>query len=191
MAAIRSLEDQIGDIIAKNYGSIVRSSGTTIDSKILKQEAERLKELIAKYIRLYYESYSPRKYVRYNPYNMAQRLRVKPMREEKGFIICFDEDFVWGESVVSPGTMYGFEPILIDTGWQVNPKVTFSNVYRFGYYEGYHFIEKAIQEFNKDNPYGIGVKIEINTGANAEFGGSFKVSRRIRDYYDSMGTVTI
>lgn len=48
---------------------------------------------------------------------------------------------------------------LINDGWKVKKAVPFKGIYRFGYYEGAHFVEDAIAEFQKTNPYGI--KIEV------------------------------
>lgn len=189
---LRSIEDQISDILGKNDFK-QHSNGTyAIDQATLQKEAERLKGLLEKHIRAYYDSYSPKKYVRYDPPYMAKSLEMR-VNKNGDIAISFggeNEDLLWGDSVVDPRDGgNGFQPILIDTGWQVGSKVPFANKYRFGHYEGWHFIEKAIKEFNANNPNGITVRVNINTHANYKAGNKFKIKRSVRDYYDRMGTM--
>ena len=48
---------------------------------------------------------------------------------------------------------------LINDGWEVKKDVWFKDIYRFGYYEGAHFVEDAVEEFERTSKYGIKVQI--------------------------------
>lgn len=191
-ATVKSIEEQIQELVREKLGATGGSASKKVTAEILQAEAERLKSILAKHIRAYYDSREPVKYVRHTPYNLAEALRVR-VRDDNTMGIYFDEDgknCVWGESVVGHkgphDFLWGFQPILIDAGWQVNKKASFANVHYFGYYEGYHFIEKAIKEFKQNNPYGIAISIEINAKSHRGYSDHFKVKRAVQDMYDAM-----
>lgn len=191
MARVKSLEQQVQEIIRdRNLGKSAKLDGKRLDD-ILILEANRLKELLAKYIRAYYDSYTPKsrglKTSRFVKYHMARALRVDANVKDRSISIWFD-DSVWGPSVIDEEKWgWGFEPILIDTGWRVNPSAPHANIYRFGYFEGFHFIRKAIEEFEKTNKYGLYVSVKAATKVDSEFGEKYKLSSIAKDTYDRMG----
>lgn len=191
-ATVKSIEEQLQELVRERLGATGGTASKKVTTEILQAEAERLKSILAKHIRAYYNSREPVRYVRKIPYNLAEALRVQ-VHDDNTIGIYFDEDgenCVWGESLVGHkgphDYLWGFQPILIDAGWQVNKSVSFSNVHYFGYYEGYHFIEKAIKEFKQNNPYGIAISIEINAKSHMDYSTHFKVKRAVRDMYDAM-----
>lgn len=189
MARVKSIEEQLAEMLRpENLSKTGKIDGVPIE-QILVKEANRLKEILAKYIRSYYDSYpEPNVYIRWSQYSMVKALRVETSASDNKIAIYFDEDMVWGESVIDPWKWgYGFEPILMDTGWRVNPSAPHANIYRFGYYEGYHFIDKAVREFKQTNKYGLLVEVKVDPGANAEFGKKFRLTSIARNTYDKIG----
>lgn len=192
MPEVKSIEEQVNALLRRKGVRESAGGKIAVDPKILQAEAKRLKELLEKYIRMYYDSYTPKRYIRYTPYYMATMLEMRTTKNGE-IVITFggeNEDNLWGDSVVDPLKWgHGFQPLLIDVGWQVNPKVPFANKHHFGYYEGYHFIEKAIKEFNETATDGIQIRVELHSTANYQAGDKFKVSSKVYDYYDAMGTM--
>lgn len=192
MPEVKSIEEQVEVILGRRSFQKTTDGRMAVDPQVLKKEAERLKRLLEKYVRMYYDSYTPKKYKRYEPYRMADMIEMKTKKNGE-IVITFggeNEDILWGDSVVNFYKWgHGFQPLLIDIGWQVNPKVSFANKPHFGYYEGYHFIEKAIKEFNEAAAEGVQVRVELHSTANYQAGDKFKVKRKVYDYYDAMGTM--
>jgi hypothetical protein len=205
MARVKSIEEQL-NALAKNkkLGGAALIPDTKLEYLLL-QETRRLKALLAKYIRAYYAHRDPQVYERSDK-SLDETLVVKYSRQEKAAYIYFGKthfDEPWGESVVKGAFQsYGFKPILIDSGWHVNPSARHANVPYFGHYEGYHFIQKAIDEFNKTNKYGLYVYVnaaevdpypemhpEGKDGKNRHDYDSRKyvLSAGAKDLYDHMG----
>ena len=123
---------------------------------VLLDEAEKLKKLIQKYIDAYYSSYSPSLYTR--TYDFQNSLRIETVKQEGTMLsvkIYFDPTLATHPSVF--GQEDGFVPILINDGWQWKNGKT--EPYRFARYEGYQFVEKAIDEYNKNNDYGFTIRV--------------------------------
>lgn len=194
MARVKSIEEQIKALSEdKNLGRSALIPEAKLESLLL-SETRRLKELLAKYIRAYYASYTP-VVPGHRDGDLAELLTVKYSREDKSAYIYFgktNNDEPWKEGVVRRDFRPGFVPVLIDTGWRVKPSAKHANVYRFGYYEGYHFIEKAIEEFNRTNKYGLYVRVNAaRRSPNANFmdydTSRYVLSSEARDAYDRMG----
>lgn len=152
----KSLEEQLGKILKnKNVGRILKYDDGKSINDVLRQESRRLKDFIAKYIQLYYVSYYPSVYDRTE--EMLASLCVEPQPKDMSIHIYFD-DRAYHPSAF-PNSMYlRFVPTLMDSGWawkNQNP-----SIYRFTYFEGEHFIEKAIMEFKKDNRYKLNVTVD-------------------------------
>lgn len=180
---VKSIEEQIKKML----------ESTLSDEElvpILKSEAERLKGLIQKHIDEYLASYSPKGSWNYSRKwgTLKDCLLVNPKVYNRSIDVYFDEDKAWGESVIDLNKWgWGFKPILIDQGWQVGDDVPFRHVYRFGWYEGYHFLQRAIDEFQNTNPYGLHIEVIVTPHANSEFSGHFKLRSDHRDIYNNMG----
>lgn len=124
-------------------------------AKVLQREGERLKTLIEEEIATYYTSYDPVQYER--TYSFLNSVRITPVFQE-GFNlsvkIYFDEDLATHDSIF--GGESGYVPILINEGWKWHNK---TGPYRLASYEGFNFIEKAIDNYNFQNPYGFKIVV--------------------------------
>lgn len=175
MPPVRSIEEQIKKMLES------RLSDEEL-VPILKSEAERLKGLIQKYIEQYYASYEPSVYRRTN--NLRNSVRVNTKVYNRSIDVYFDEDQNWDPGVINGPT--GFVPILIDAGWRVKSDVWFAKKWHFGFYEGYHFIQSAIDEFERTNQYKLHIEVIITPHAHPDSDG-FKLRKDHRDMYDNMG----
>jgi hypothetical protein len=135
---------------------IQTSSNNSIGKTLLKAYASELKQLIKAELRTYYSSYSPNVYVRNKSYEsllnsmVVGSLSVVSDTRDMSISITFD-DRAYGESLFEPKHS-SFKAALINEGWQVKSSVSWSRIEHFGYYNGYHFIEKGIQKFKKKHP---------------------------------------
>jgi len=204
MARVKSIEEQLAEMLRpENLSKSGKINGKSVD-QILVSEAARLKEILAKHIRAYYDSYSPKVYIRHEKYGMVKHLLMDVVPKNGSIAIYFDENHVWGPSVIDEEKYgWGFEPILIDNGWRVKSSAPHANIHRFGYYEGYHFIEKAIREFERTNTYGLKVGVQVDPNAlkgssaykdfaykensDGTWRRTFNMSKSSKDVYSSMG----
>lgn len=179
MPPVKSIEDQIAEMLKSSI------SDNDIEA-ILKSEAARLKGLIEKYINEYYASYDPVKYNRTD--SLRNGVRVNTEVKNRSIDIYFDDDTVWGPSVKNPrdGEPWGFTPILIDAGWSIKTQKPIRK-HMFDYYEGYHFLQSALDEFQKNNPYDLHVEVIVTPHASSEFSSGFRLRSDHRDMYDNMG----
>ena len=179
MPPVKSIEHQIAEML--------KSSVADEDiNAILKSEAARLKGLIEEYIDRYYASYDP---VVYRPRTNSLRngVRVDTEVKNRSIDIYFDDDTVWGPSVKSKSDEpWGFTPILIDAGWSIKTQKPICKR-MFDYYEGYHFLQSALDEFEKNNPYDLHVEVIVTPHASSEFSSNFRLRSDQRDMYDNMG----
>lgn len=118
---------------------------------IIIQERKRLFYILQKYIILYYKSYNPKVYKR--TYRFIASLRVDDIKQANGGLstrVYFDESKVTrngGRDYLPERLNYGYND---GTGKR----------YHYDSYEGFNFMEKAQEEYNKVNPYGL--KVVIN-----------------------------
>ena len=127
--------------------------------KIMEQEGIRLMNIVQKYIDEYYDSYKPTVYER--TYAFKNSLRIEPVTQKGNILsvkIYFDDDSANHPSIF--GGSDGYVPLLINDGWSW--KNTQIAPYRLSHYEGFNFIEKAIEEYEKSNKYGFKIQIERN-----------------------------
>lgn len=142
----------------------LRYPGTNFTyEQILKMELHRFKDILQSHINSYYSSYHPHIYERgKHGGNLRKSIKVDEickLSSKDKLITCrvlINENAIH-DSVATGKKANAFW--LINDGWKVKKEVPFKGIYRFGYYEGAHFVEDAIAEFQKTNPYGI--KIEV------------------------------
>lgn len=128
-------------------------------TKLLKSEALRLKDCIQNQIDNYYLSYTPKYYERTNKFKTS--LMVEDFIEfditnnRINMKLYFNPDLAWHESYFNDEG--GYVPQLINDGWSwdniITPNDHFSN------FEGFHYIEKGISDFNRKNIYGIKINV--------------------------------
>ena len=131
--------------------------------EVLQIELVRFKKILEKYINNYYNSYIPSVYYRgKNKGNLKYSLDLDNICEISStgkLITCrilINENTIH-ESIITGNNSNALW--LINDGWQVKKNVWFKNIYRFGYYEGAHFIEDAIKEFESTTKYNIKVQV--------------------------------
>lgn len=122
-------------------------------NKLLEQEANRLYSLIRVGISAYYRSYSPTQY-QYTG-DLLKSVRIKTSGDH--FEIYFEPSLAYHPSIMPKKYPKSFVPTLIDQGWDwgKNPRI-----HHFTYYEGYHFIESAVEEFKRTTPLPVTISIE-------------------------------
>ena len=124
---------------------------------LLRRQVKRLKECIIKQVNEYYSSYSPTMYDR--KYGLQSSLEIESDIEVTLTGMTINVGFSGGDAY-SP-SLYGdgdaYTPSLINYGWQVKKDVWFKDIYHFGYYEGFHFLEKGIADWQSGNTEGVRV----------------------------------
>ena len=156
-----------GNVIGKKY----------IENQ-LKKAAMDLKNLIEKYMRDYFTTHRSAEYIRTHnlekSVDISNTVIVEPTLQGANFCIYvyFNEKAlhrsgfgVWGDSSKNYGKYqegsYGFgddvmnTAIAVDQGYTVQSPVWFKDIPRFGKRKGAKFVEKAIDDFNSQNKYGI------------------------------------
>lgn len=135
--------------------------------QVLTKETNRFKRILQKHIDKYYSSYSPVVYERgQHGGNLRNALSVDDMCKisANGTKIILDIINVISvnENAIHNSIIDGSEANafwLINDGWKVKKDVWFKDIYRFGYYEGAHFVEDAVKEFETTSAYNIKVEI--------------------------------
>lgn len=131
--------------------------------QILQNETRRLKDILQRKIEDYYNSYSPKVYDRGNHGgNLRNSLSVDDVCtvSANGMKLIMNikiNDNAIHNSILDDSEANSFW--LLNDGWSVKKDVWFKDIYRFGYYEGAHFVEEAIEEFEKTSRYGIKVEV--------------------------------
>ena len=148
----------------KNIKKLKYPNSNLTYEEVLIQEIHRFKVILRQHILAYYNSYSPMVYVRgSHEGNLLESLTVDDMIQISANgkqLICkilINENAIH-TSVVDES--YGNAFWLMNYGWEVGEDVSFHDRYRFGYFEGAHFLESAIEEFKNTNKYGLAIKIE-------------------------------
>lgn len=129
--------------------------------RVLKREAKKLEACAKKVWRQYLESYQPKKYVRKGKAEKSIKVgNVKKLDDNNLYIeVTFQDDLVYHDSVISKSQPKGHAIMLISSGWRVK-KGKHKNIHRFGYYEGFNYIEKVKEAYNavKDNRISLEVE---------------------------------
>ena len=146
---------------------IVPETGRTVDQE-LHAAANLMVRCIQDAIDDYYASYSPIVYQRTNQLKSAvlfSDIGSVTYNGSDAKITISINNFRWHPSWPFNCRGYGGSSVrvhmsdafnLIDQGWTVIHG-THSHIYRFGNYEGFHFLEAAKNKFNSNNPLGIEV----------------------------------
>lgn len=178
---------------ASKSGVVGKSSGIEFSAadgnsrtqeEIMFDEANRLRDLIMKWIRLFLNLKSHKDGVywgvyRTNEYWRTGKLKRSVKEVEPNFVritqgqheqlsidIDFDQESIMHESILNewyPGEYeYQYQGDvykLIRYGWRVRKDVWFKNIPDFGYFDGFDFVDMAVKEFNSNNPYKIKVAL--------------------------------
>lgn len=151
---VDSIERQLGRIVS---GKVKMSNGLTIRQN-LEKAVDYLYDCVDKYIQEYYLSYTPSTYERTFDFQDSLyaedfiHARVRDNRIELS--VSFRPSMAYHKNLWNDHTSY--VPLLINSGWHSKKlEQRMKPVHRFTWYEGYHFIEKAVHFFNQRNPYGV------------------------------------
>ena len=112
-----------------DFNKLKMGNGKTL-SKILYEEAQRLRDCIQKRIDDYRESYAPKIFI-----NLF--FENDKVIRESGFGIWKNESQADEVNVA----------YLLNYGYEVKKDVWFKNIENFGYREGYNFVENGIDDF--------------------------------------------
>lgn len=132
--------------------------------QVIKNEVHRFKDILQRHIEEYYKSYRPSVYVRGSADgNLLESLTVDDIVQVSANGKRLTCRVLINENAIHKSIMKQHQHLsnvfyLMNYGWQVNEDVPFSTVYRFGYFEGVHFLENSIKEFNSTNKYGITIE---------------------------------
>jgi hypothetical protein len=144
--------------------------------RVLWDSVWKLKRILQRQIEAYYDSYDPKYYKR--TYMFQRSLRTEEIianGNEIAVRIYFDEKYATHPSVVynrGKKGEDGFVPILLNYGWRWRKNSDL--YYHFSTYEGFNFVEKAVNEFNTQKHGHIKITLEAKHGRGI-------VERR--DYY--------
>lgn len=168
---MRDMFDGIGSIM--NDGEI-----KNLIAKDLTGAAKLLKELIEKHLQDYYKMQGNNKVYKRTG-GLENSLVIDPVSvnmDLKGDTLCTYVRFgkgalhrsgfgVWAETKGGRKYSEGYHnlaenkvmnvALAVNNGYKVKQDVWFKNLNKFGKRKGAHFVEKAIDEFNATNPYGI------------------------------------
>ena len=149
-----TIKEQIERIVARKAKL---ASGRTIEQTLM-EAVDYLYECIQSEIDAMYESYTPKVYER-RPYHEGLRsalyaedfldARIKGNSIEVSLKFS-DNVWAWNFNHTHKSPVN----ILMNNGWAWNSRPIHSTP-RFTDYEGWHFIEKGCQRFNKTNRWGV------------------------------------
>lgn len=143
-----------------NVATIRLKNGLTCE-EILRHEADRLKSCIQNRINEFYAEYQPKVYQRTFAFQSSlyvdNFVQIGVSGTSLTIKLRFDENAyhpsLWGAES-------GYLPSLLNDGWKWHNSNV--NIYRLSNFDGYKFLEKAVDDYNQDNPYGIKVNIIKN-----------------------------
>ena len=157
-----SLKDKILNMTPLQVSQLRTSSGVTLE-EILRNEAQRLKDCIQKFIDEYYGSYSPSVYSRtfrfQRSLSVDDVVEVDVTQNQMRIYLLFDNNLAYHPSAFRNG-QNGYVPVLINYGWQwKNDKIHKEHL---SYYNGFNFVEKGIALYEQSNPYHIKMSVINN-----------------------------
>ena len=163
----KSLEDRVKEYIKNSKQKAVGEKSGKFLSNVLKEEAERLKKILISQIRAYYDSYEPNVYKRRpEAEGLLNSISIDTNTGNPLQIIVYFNENSYHPSIIYPKLPERFIPTLIDIGWKWKnnslPKAggkTYQ-IEHFTYQKGFHFVEKAIKEFNRTSKYHISIQVK-------------------------------
>ena len=169
---IKDMNDLISDVQKrlisndkKLMAELKTTSGETYSSyskEQLRESAELLQVYLQKYIRYYFDNYTPKMYHgserTTRRFENSVKIDISSDNGKPSAKVYFDDNDAWRDSLWD-GQPQAFLPAILNDGYQVKSnKAWHKNIHHFGYFEGAHFIEAAIIEARKD-PLFDGIEI--------------------------------
>lgn len=134
--------------------------------KALQAEGRKLKYIAIKVWRKYLSSYKPKAYIRTRKSQNAIKLgRVKQISEDSfGIEVTFLDDLAYHDSILNTKKKQheqGHSIMLISEGWtSTNLERKIGRRERFTHYEGFDYIGKVKEEYEKVKHKGIELEIQ-------------------------------
>ena len=157
----------MADSIEKQLEKILQTEVKMSNGRTLQQNLEGavryLYQILDNYIREYYLSYDPINYERtfdfMDSLYAENFLQARVVGDRIELRVSFIDSMAYHYNFNNSHKSY--VPLLINCGWNA-PKLEarVGKVHRLTYYEGYHFVEKAINQFNKQNQYGVYISLD-------------------------------
>ena len=154
-----SIEEQLKKIIVS---TVKMSDGLTLQQQ-LKREVDRLYSCIQKYIDQYYDSYKPEVYER--TYRFQGSMYAQDIVDiyidgnKIKLSILFHDDLANHDSLFSDEKAY--VPLLMNDGWTAKKlENRIGRIERFTHFDGIHYIENGIRDFNATNKLGLHIDVE-------------------------------
>lgn len=158
-----NLQNQLKKINAKK----IKAKNGKAYGDILYSEAKRLMKCIEYEFNLYMASYTPKVYKRtgsvLSSVCLQDYVQISANGRQISVKIYFDQHAYhpsgfgiksWNGNGSSVNAVQ-----LLNYGYEVKKDVWFKDIENFGYRSGGNFIEKGVDDFLSNNPYGIKVKI--------------------------------
>lgn len=156
-----SIKDQLQNIV---INKVKLANNMTVRQNLI-QAINYLYECIQYYIDKMYEEYTPTRYKRRPLQNsLRSSLYVEDFLEARIVANTIQLSLKFSSNVWAwnmDDTHQSPVNVLMNEGWawREQPK---EPIWRFTYYEGYHFIEKGIALFNQNNKWGVKVMWDID-----------------------------
>lgn len=149
-----SLKEQLKNLDLKQ----VKLTTNETLSNIMANEAKRLYGLIQQEIDNYYKSYHPIIYNRTEGYRKSlyaeDIANIKVVGNSLEIGVGFNESLATHENLFEGH--YSFVPLLMERGWIAKRlEDKYGVIERFTRFDGIKAVERAIEEFNRTNKYGI------------------------------------
>jgi hypothetical protein len=132
-----------------------------IAEEILAVEAKRLKEIILRNIQAWYSYYTPTMYERTDLWYEALQIGGVIQEDGNKFTAWLYFDNNASEHPSLWGQEDGYVPMLMETGWHIRWKRPY-RIPMLSDFEGTHYLTKAIEEYNRTNPYGLEATVIFN-----------------------------
>lgn len=146
---------------------------------ILQEEAQKLSNCIYKRLKKYYLSHEPSEHYT-RRFALLKSLIVTDVRSEmyngeKYFFIevTFDQKRMLSSSYWDDNSVSN-PAVLISEGWAVKKNVWFKNIYRFGKFSGYDFIEQGIEDYNSISSKAVPIRITRFSPNNYQNGKTYR-----------------
>ncbi|SDX95823.1 hypothetical protein [Thermoactinomyces sp. DSM 45892] len=140
----------------------LRAIGEEEIKKLLLQEGKQLERIAKHTWQKYLDSYHPIEYIRTGASMKAIKLgRIERLSSlEYGIRLEFVDDLSYHDSVIRGGDQ-GHAIMLISDGWKATQGRQ-AKVYRFGYYEGFQYIEQVLKAYEQSKPDLVQIQFHWN-----------------------------
>lgn len=150
----QSIEQQLGKIVASNTKM---KNGKTV-KETLEEAVDYLYECMDNQLLAFYASYTPRKYQR--TFDLLDSLYAENFFEARvvgtriELAVSFRDSMAYHRNLFDDHN--SFVPLLVNFGWHsIGLEAMIGKVPHLTYYDGFHMVERAIIQFNQQNPFGI------------------------------------